>query len=113
MQINWGILGIGVRRLSGAGSARSWRLLVKGKISGKAQQTLRGKVGAPQGTNPEATKTAGLACTFLAPSLPNRRSSSGLLCIWPSARLGREGRFPKVRDALRELGRTRKASWRR
>lgn len=88
MQINRGILGIGVRGRPGTGSARSWRPQPKAEISGRTYEILRGKVGAPRGGDPEAPELARLAGLFGRHAIPKR--SSGLLCAWPSTRPGRD-----------------------
>lgn len=71
MQINRGILGIGVRGRPGTGSARSWRPRLEAEISGRTHEILRGNVGASRGGHPEAPEPARLAGLFGRNPIPN------------------------------------------
>lgn len=79
MQINRGILGIGVRGSPGTGSARSWRPHLEAEISGRTHEILRGKVGAPRGGHPEAPEPARLAGLFGA--IPSQTFLGSTVCL--------------------------------
>lgn len=105
MQINRGILGIGVRGRPGTGSARSWRPHLKAEISGRTNEILRGKVEALRGGNPEAPEPARLGGLFGRHPIP--KCFLGLLCAWPSVRPVRDPHHEcTIRASARGAGET-------